>query len=134
ASCGTLERRERLDVVRVGEEVEEVERGEPPAGGDQPIRVARKGYRIAGEITNAFGVARHGVDDFAARPGAGRIEKDEVGLRHAGDPLLDRGVNGLRGRVDFQIAVGDGRAFDGDHAFVEFRERHGEEADAGVEV
>ena len=46
-SSRTLERSERFDVMGVGEEVEEVERGEPPAGRGQPVRVAGEGYRIA---------------------------------------------------------------------------------------
>src|SRR5437899_1888989 len=46
-SLGTLERRERFYVMRVGEEIDEVERGQAPTGRDQPARVTRKGYRIA---------------------------------------------------------------------------------------
>jgi hypothetical protein len=38
----------------IGEEVEEVQRGEAPAGRDQPARVPGEGYGIAGEIGNDF--------------------------------------------------------------------------------
>src|SRR5207248_651533 len=83
ASDGTLERSERFYVMRVGEEIDEVERGEAPAGRDQPIRVARKGYRIAGEITNHLARANgNRVDDRLPRSGARRIEEDEVGARN----------------------------------------------------
>src|SRR5207249_10178838 len=65
----------------IGEEVEEIEGSQTPAGCDQPVRIPRKGYRIAGEITNDLSCARgHGLDDETPRAGARRIEEDEVGF------------------------------------------------------
>src|SRR5216684_4668918 len=49
---GTLERSERFHVMGVGEKVEEVERSESPTRRDQPARVTRKRYRIAGQEAN----------------------------------------------------------------------------------
>src|SRR6266487_5574792 len=75
----TLERRERLYVMRVGEEIEEVESGEVPPGRDQPARVTGKGYRIAREITNHLTrLLTDRVDRVLSRARARRIEKDEV--------------------------------------------------------
>src|SRR2546428_10379029 len=96
-SLCTLERRERFYVMRVGEEIEEVERGQAPAGRDQPARVARKGYRIAGEITNHLARASAGrIDDAFSGAGARRIEKDEVSVRDV--EILDARVNHLDSR------------------------------------
>src|SRR5712692_5367958 len=93
-SLRTLERRERFYVMGVGEEIEEVERGQAPAGRDQPASVARKGYRIAGEITNDLaGALRDGIDDGASRARAGRIEKDEVGVGHI--EMIHRSIDDL---------------------------------------
>src|ERR1700740_473540 len=94
ASGRTLERRERFDVVSVGEEVEEVQRAEAPARRGQPARVAGEGYGIAGEEANLFvRLSRNRFDDIALCSRSGRIEKDEIGARHVLDPPLD-------GRVD----------------------------------
>ena len=51
---------------------------------------------------------------FAPRAGARRIEKDEVGPRHARDPLLDRRVDELhvRRRVGLRAVMRDARALD----------------------
>src|SRR6185369_9174755 len=88
-SSGTLEGRERLDVMRVREEVEEVERGEAPTRREKPARVAGERYRIACEEANpACRLCGNGVDDVALRAGARRIEEDEVGARHPLDPRL----------------------------------------------
>src|SRR5207302_4189877 len=81
-SLGTLERRERFYVMRVGEEIDEVERGQAPPGRDQPARVSRKGYRIAREITNDRArPAPDRLDDAPSRAGARRIEKNEISVR-----------------------------------------------------
>src|SRR5450432_1707763 len=80
SSC-TLEGSEGLDVVRVGEEVEEVERGDAPTRRGQPARVACECYRIAREITNhlrSFLANRAQDLRTGARPR--RIEEDELRL------------------------------------------------------
>src|SRR5437588_10312605 len=104
ASRGTLERSESLDVMSVGEEVEQVERSEAPTRRGQPCRVARKRYRIAGEEANdVAGLLGNGVDHIASRSRARRIEKDEI--RCWDSILLDRRVDELhiRGHVPFRI-------------------------------
>src|SRR5436305_8787751 len=116
ASRGTLERSESLDVMSVGEEVEEVERGQAPAGRGQPARVAGESYRIAGQEANHRArLLRHGVDNVVARAGARRIEEDEIGRRHPVRVLLDRRVYELDVRRDVAPRVFDShaRALDG---------------------
>src|SRR5438128_6447457 len=111
ASRGTLERSESLDVVRIREEVEKVERGETPAERGQPGRVARKSYRIAGQEANdVAGLRRDGVDDIAPRAGARRIEKDKVRLRNR--VVFHRRVNEMNvlRRVAFRVFEGEARA------------------------
>src|SRR6185369_17811876 len=53
-SLRTLERGESLDVMGIRKKVEEVERGEAPAGRDQPARVTGEGYGIARQVRNLF--------------------------------------------------------------------------------
>ena len=122
--------------MRVGEEIEEVERGQTPAGRDQPIRVAREGYRITGQIRNALPrAAGHGVDHLAPCAGARRIEEDEIGARHVAHPLLDCGVDPLGPRrVDLSAAMRDRRSLHSNHPLKELDQRNGEESDAGVEI
>src|SRR5437763_12045133 len=75
-SSGTLEGRERFHVMRVREEVEEVERGEAPTRREKPFRVAGERYRIACEEANSTHRAlRNRIDHVALRAGAGRIEE-----------------------------------------------------------
>src|SRR5712675_2520516 len=82
-SLRTLERSERFHVMRVGEEVQEVERSESPTRRDQPARVAGERYRITRQEANHLVRARgDGVDDVAPRPAPRRIEKNKIRARH----------------------------------------------------
>src|SRR5205823_11699725 len=94
----TLEGSESLHVMRVGKQIEEVERGEAPTRRGQPVRVAGEDYRIAGEITNHLArLFGDRADDFLARTGARRIEEDEVGFRNC--VAFDRRVRSEERRV-----------------------------------
>ena len=87
----------------VREEIDEVERGQAPAGRDQPARVAGKGYWIAGEITNDLARApADRLDHALVRSGARRIEKNEIGGRDVEslDGRLIRGEEELTIRVE----------------------------------
>src|SRR5438093_9328782 len=120
-------------MVRIGEEIEEVERDQAPAGRNQPARVAGKGYRIAGEITNDLaGALRDRFDGVALRSRARRIEEDEVSARHV--EVLHRGVDHLDVWWRVLARVSGGGSFDRDHTLEDPRQRKGEEADTGVEI
>src|SRR3954462_1190809 len=136
-SSGTLERRERFHVMRVREEVEQVECGEAPTRREKPVRVAGERYRIACEEANSpVRFLRDGIDDAALRADARRIEENEVGARHPPDPPFDRRVHQLhiRRHVPLRVLVRDARALDRRDAVADARDRHAEEADAGVKV
>src|SRR3954451_13060415 len=136
-SSGTLERRERFDVMRVREEVEEVERGEAPTRREKPARVAGERYRIACKEANpSIRLCGNGLDDVPLGSGAWRIEEDELGGRAPLDPRLDRRVNQphVFRYVALRVLVRDSRALDGRDALANARDRHAEESDAGVQI
>src|ERR1043166_1001911 len=126
ASWRTLERRERFDVMSVGEEVEEVERAESPTRRGQPARVAGEGYGIARQEANALvRLVRDRVDHVSLRARARRIEEDEVGARHVVDPRFDRCVDQFHvlRRIHLRALMRSARPFDRRDALERLRQR-----------
>src|ERR1044071_1767828 len=79
AFFSTLEGGERLDVMGIGEKVEEVEGRQTPTRRGQPARLAREGYGIARQIRNLFfRPLRDRANHFWPCPRARRIEKHEI--------------------------------------------------------
>jgi len=126
-------------VEGLGKEINQLERGQA-VGGQEPLQVAGQRGRVAGKIDQARrGQLQQRVGDLAAEPGARRVEHGGVALlRRALEKLFDTGSARLDARcvgdVGGQVGGGVVARLDRDHALELFRQRAGEEADAGVEV